>query len=203
MAAAPLTSTDTADTDDAASRILDAALVQFGHVGVKKTTIEDIARRAGVDRATVYRRVGSRDDVVRAVYAREIARVLTELTSLSDNPDSLEDLVADTLVTVVRRWREHPLVNRLLVLEPERVLPQLTVDSAQTMAMSIASTTTILGQAVDAGLLPDLPDLTARAEIVCRIAHSMILAPSGMLSLTTEDELREFARRYLVPIITR
>ncbi|WP_040697921.1 helix-turn-helix domain-containing protein, partial [Nocardia vinacea] len=67
---APLSRDDAADPE---TRILDAALVQFSKVGVKKTTIEDVARQAGVDRVTVYRRVGSRDDLVQAVISREVA----------------------------------------------------------------------------------------------------------------------------------
>ncbi|MFD4430630.1 TetR/AcrR family transcriptional regulator [Nocardia sp. NPDC058497] len=205
MTTAPVTSTSAPESDDSdsvESRILDAALVQFGHVGVKKTTIEDIARQAGVDRATVYRRIGSRDDVVSAVFAREVARVLADLTCLPKQHDNLDDLVADVLVTVVRRWREHPLVNRLLLLEPERVLPRLTNDGATTIALSIATTESILLEAIAAGQLVEPPDLSARTEVLCRVVHSMILAPSGVLPLSTDEELRDFARTHLVPIIT-
>ncbi|GGN68248.1 TetR family transcriptional regulator [Nocardia rhizosphaerihabitans] len=203
MTAPPVTSTNTPETDDsAAARILDAALIQFEQVGVKKTTIEDIARQAGVDRATVYRRVGSRDDVVTAVFAREIARVLTDLQSLPSKHDNLDDLVADILVTVVGRWRAHPLVQRLLVLEPDRVMPHLTTDSAPTIATSILTTESMLREAIAAGMLAEPPDLLARAEVLCRIVHSMILAPSGLLPLHTDEELDAFARAYLVPVIT-
>ncbi|MFE3542980.1 TetR/AcrR family transcriptional regulator [Nocardia sp. NPDC059177] len=204
MTAAPVTSTNAPETDDsAAARILDAALVQFGQVGVKKTTVEDIARQAGVDRATVYRRVGSRDDVVTAVFAREVARVLTDLKALPDKHDNLDDLVADILVTVVGSWRDHPLVQRLLVLEPDRVMPHLTTESGPTVAMSILTTEAILRDAVTAGLLAEPPDMLARAEVLCRVVHSMILAPSGLLELRTDEDLSAFARTYLVPIITR
>ncbi|MBW0271670.1 TetR family transcriptional regulator [Nocardia sp. MH4] len=204
MTAASPTSTNTPETDDsAAARILDAALVQFEQVGVKKTTIEDIARQAGVDRATVYRRVGSRDDVVTAVFAREVARVLADLRSLPSRHDNLDDLVADILVTVIGRWREHPLVQRLLVLEPDRVMPHLTTDSASTFTMSILTTESMLRDAIAAGLLAETPDLLARAEVLCRVVHSMILAPTGLLPLRTDDELDAFARTYLVPIISR
>ncbi|MFD6392899.1 TetR/AcrR family transcriptional regulator [Nocardia sp. NPDC060259] len=204
MIAPPVTSTNTPETDDsAAARILDAALIQFEQVGVKKTTIEDIARQAGVDRATVYRRVGSRDDVVTAVFAREVARVLTDLQSLPGKHDNLDDLVADILVTVVGRWRAHPLVQRLLVLEPDRVMPHLTTDSAPTIATSILTTESMLREAIAAGMLAEPPDLLARAEVLCRIVHSMILAPSGLLPLHTDEELAAFARAYLVPVITR
>ncbi|MET8876971.1 QsdR family transcriptional regulator [Nocardia sp. NPDC004604] len=188
--------------DSVAARILDAALIQFEKVGVKKTTIEDIARQADVDRVTVYRRIGSRDDVVRAVMTREVESLLAELDAISARNDNVDTLVADIFVTVITRWRTHPLVNRMLALEPERVLPQLTTDGGPIFTMSVAATATTLRSAVENGLLPDAADLDTRAEIVCRIVHSFILQPHGTITLESEADLETFARRYLVPIIT-
>ena len=47
-------------------RILQAALELFQVHGIKKTTTNDIARKAGVSPATVYNHFGSKEDLVRA-----------------------------------------------------------------------------------------------------------------------------------------
>ncbi len=47
-------------------RILRAALELFQVHGIKKTTTNDIARKAGVSPATVYNHFGSKEDLVRA-----------------------------------------------------------------------------------------------------------------------------------------
>lgn len=188
--------------DTVESRILDAALVQFEKVGFKKTTIEDIARQAGVDRVTVYRRIGSRDDVVQAVVGREVAAILAELDELAVRHDNFPDLVADGFVTLITKWRNHALVQRMLVIEPERLVTRLTTDGEMSFTMSVAATAASFARAVAAGLLPDSPDLSIRAEIVCRIVHSMILAPYGQLQNADEEQLDAFARKFLVPIVT-
>ncbi|MEV4235761.1 MULTISPECIES: helix-turn-helix domain-containing protein [unclassified Nocardia] len=190
------------DADDLETRILDAALVQFSKVGVKKSTIEDVARQAGVDRVTVYRRVGSRDDLVQAVISREVATLLAELAAMPERHNGIDDLVADVFVTVVTRWRTHPMVERMLAIEPERVIMKLTVDGATTFTMCVAATAATLERAVQRGLLADSDDLMIRAEIVCRIVHSLILAPHGTAPLNSDDELAAFAHRYLVPVVT-
>ncbi|MFE2998772.1 TetR/AcrR family transcriptional regulator [Nocardia sp. NPDC059246] len=195
----PLTRTDAAD--DIETRILDAALVQFQKVGVKKTTIEDVAKQAGVDRVTVYRRLGSRDDLVQAVVSREVGNLLAELSSMPDRHDDLPGLVADIFVTVITRWRAHPLVERLLAVEPDRILVKLTVEGTTTFAMSVAATIQILERAAARGLFEAPADLAARTEIGCRIVHSLILVGGGAATLETPDELGEFARTYLVPIL--
>ena len=86
-----LTSDDASTAGDLERRILDAALIQFERVGVKKTTIEDVARQAEVDRVTVYRRIGSREDLVRAVVAREIQILLAELADIAPRHDNAEN----------------------------------------------------------------------------------------------------------------
>lgn len=183
------------------SRILDAALVQFERVGFKKTTIEDVARQAGVDRVTVYRRVGSRDDLVQAVVRREVGEVLAEIARIPGRHNDIADLIADVFVTVVTRWRNHQLVKRMLTIEPERLVAKLTTEGATTFAMSVTAAAGALDIAVERGLLPETPDLTARVEVVCRVVHSLILAPGGGIELESESQLADFARTYLLPII--
>lgn len=184
------------------ARILDAAFVQFERVGIKKTTVEDIARQAGVDRVTVYRRIGSRDDVVRAVTNREVAAVLAELVEISARQDSIEDLIAGIFVTIVTRWRTHPVVNRMLTLEPERLMAKLTTEGEETSSMGIAAVTAVMEDAVRRGLLPESTDLATRVELLCRVIHSLFVAPYGTIPLKTEAELVKFARTYLVPLVT-
>ena len=45
--------------------ILEAARAQFVRTGVRRTSGDDIARSAGINRATLYRRVGTKDEIVR------------------------------------------------------------------------------------------------------------------------------------------
>jgi AcrR family transcriptional regulator len=77
------------ETDTA---ILDAALAMFGEVGSEGMTVEAVAARAGVGKATIYRRWPSKDDLV-------IAAIQEVLTSV-EVPD-LGDL-RTTLVAMVR-----------------------------------------------------------------------------------------------------
>lgn len=201
MPTASRTSKDAPKTESIEARILDAALVQFQRLGVKKTTIEDVARQAEVDRVTVYRRIGSREDLVRSVTAREIQNILAELRELPARHDTAEDVVVAVFVTVVTRWRTHPLVERMIAVEPDRLLPQLTTDGAAFFTMAATASTAILRTALRERDLPGLPDLGTRVEICCRIVHSLILQPVGTIVLDSQDDLAAFARRYIVPIV--
>ncbi|TCJ97463.1 TetR family transcriptional regulator [Nocardia alba] len=198
---AAATSENPPTADSVEERILDAALVQFERVGVRKTTIEDIARAADVDRATVYRRIGSRDDVVSAAFEREVRRLLVDLSEIPARHDVFDDIVVDVFTTVITRWRAHPLVERLLTLEADRLLPQLTVDGASFFLLSVTASTEILRKVLEDGRFPDIPDLGARVEVVCRVVHSLILQPVGTIDTDSEQALASFARTYVVPIL--
>jgi AcrR family transcriptional regulator len=56
-----------AEIDDTAERILAGALAQFEDFGVRRTTMEDVARRVGMSRVTIYRRFSNKDALVEAV----------------------------------------------------------------------------------------------------------------------------------------
>ncbi|MDN5758650.1 MAG: TetR/AcrR family transcriptional regulator, partial [Tomitella sp.] len=75
--------------------ILDAAEAQFAEVGARLTTLNDIARRARVGRATIYRRIGGRDEVARAVTTRSATRLIEEIAEVARAATTLEDLVGE------------------------------------------------------------------------------------------------------------
>ncbi|MEV0770418.1 TetR/AcrR family transcriptional regulator [Nocardia salmonicida] len=201
MLSTAATSGNSPTADSVEERILDAALVQFERVGVRKTTIEDIAKAADVDRATVYRRIGSRDDVVSAAFEREVRRLLVDLGEIPARHDTFDDIVVDVFTTVITRWRAHPLVERLLTLEADRLLPQLTVDGASFFLLSVAASTEIIRKVLEDNRFPDILDLGARVEVVCRVVHSLILQPVGTIDTGSEQALASFARTYVLPIL--
>ncbi len=67
-------SRDDAKRDD----ILTAAIEVFARYGLKKTTVGDIIRAAGVSRATVYKHFADKGEIFEAVVAREIGEMLAE-----------------------------------------------------------------------------------------------------------------------------
>lgn len=106
--------------------ILDAARATVLDFGVRRATVAEVARRAGLSRMTVYRRYPDGAALIRALMAREfgdlVGRVDGEITGLATG---LERAVAATVRTV-ELLGEHPLMRRLLELEPEVLLPYLT-----------------------------------------------------------------------------
>jgi AcrR family transcriptional regulator len=189
--------------DDATSRrILDGALEAAAASGVKHLTIDEVARRAGVGRVTVYRKFGDRQRLVEALGVREAKRCIALLDEATTPDQPIDEQVADGFVAGLRMLREHPLLSRLVAHEPDVLLDSLTNPRAALFPLARAYVAGRLAMAKEAGAGPrtDL-DLLEVAEAFLRITMSFALVPDTVLPLDDEDEARETARRLIAPIV--
>src|SRR3954466_2538513 len=97
--------------------VLDAARACILAVGVRRTTLTDIARRAGVSRMTLYRRWPDVRTIVADLMTREWLALAAEVASGASG-DTRTRLV-DILVLGTRRLREHPLFRKIIEVDPE------------------------------------------------------------------------------------
>src|SRR5690242_16147181 len=109
--------------------ILDAALSAFLDFGIRRTSMSEIARRAEISPATLYRRFAQKSDVVAAVGLREAHGILAELERVVDQTAPPLAQLTQLHLTVSRRLRSNDLLNRVLATEPETVLPKITVEA--------------------------------------------------------------------------
>lgn len=178
-------------------RILDAAYEELLHFGVKGVSVEDIAKRVGVARITIYRRFANKDALLVAVALREGQRLLGRIDAAIDQHASLEDQIVEGFTVAMQTIRNHPIVKRTLSSEPDLIADFLSEQAA-----------TIVGLPRDylaariAAQRPEL-DAPAIAEVIVRLASSFVLLPDSVIKTKTADHLRAFARTYLVPLVSR
>jgi AcrR family transcriptional regulator len=99
---------------EAQRALLRAAEQCFLDDGVRRTTMDDIARRAGVSRPTVYRYFRDRDDLVVAVISRRTRAFSGQARAYNDARESFADKVVDGVTLVIRTGREDPITRALL-----------------------------------------------------------------------------------------
>src|SRR3954454_514635 len=121
--------------DATVDRIASAAFEVFAEYGIRRATVDDVARRANVSKMTVFRRFRSKQGLVGVVIAREIRRGMTELDRVWEREQTLEQRVILGFSFAVNFVRGHALFDRLLRTEPEVILPLLTVDGTAALAL--------------------------------------------------------------------
>ncbi|MEO5679918.1 MAG: TetR/AcrR family transcriptional regulator [Acidimicrobiales bacterium] len=178
-------------------RILDATLVCIARWGLAKTGLDDVAREAGVSRATVYRAFpGGKDAVVVAVARRELARFFAALEGRLARAGSLEDALVAGMAEAGTRLATHAALRALVSFEPEEILPQLAFERMdQVLAVSAAAAAPHLARFLD-------PTTAARvAEWAARVVISYSSWPSVDVDLTDEDSVRRLVRQLFLPAV--
>ncbi|MFF3330627.1 TetR/AcrR family transcriptional regulator [Streptomyces sp. NPDC002888] len=190
------------DSDAVLDAVRDCVLA----VGVRRTTLTDVARRAGVSRMTIYRRWPDVRSLVGDLMTREWVDVATRAMPERRPGAEARSLVVDGLVTGVDAFRAHPLFRKIVDVDPELLLPYV-------LDRRGASQEALLELLAD-GLREGHADGSVRAGHAERQARSLLLiVQSFTLSLRTmtdeEDaelntpallaELRTILERTLTP----
>nr|WP_246023325.1 TetR/AcrR family transcriptional regulator [Nocardia yunnanensis] len=189
------------DTDRIRARILDAAGERFRQWGIQRSTMEDVARQAGVSRITVYRRFATKEDLVEHVVLREFRRYFdTFLLDIATAATPAERVVAG-FVSSLRTLRGNPLIGTLITAEPDHVVSSLIGDGGRAVAMVREFVAHQLRQEQRAGTVSAQLDTDLVAELMVRICASFLAIPSQLVDLADEEQLAAIARRFLVPML--
>lgn len=183
----------------AADLALDAARESILAVGWSRTTLTEVARRAGVSRMTIYRNWPDMGALLADLMTREWAGLMQVPHS---DGTALERLV-DGIVTTVRAVRANPLFGRIIELDPERLLPYLLErpGRSQALVLTVVADQVRAGQAVGE-IRPGDPHLLARSVVLA--CHGFALSAATMtrpgVSLALLDEqLAALVEGYLRP----
>jgi len=176
-------------------RIIDATLACLARHGTLKTTVDDIARGAGVSRATVYRVFpGGRDEILGAVVDTEMARLFSALGVKLGEADDLEDALVSGIVEASSRLRNHQALAYLVEHEPEMVLGHLAFDeSDRLLGAASRFTAPFLARwmsPMEAGRV---------AEWATRIVLSFAVSPSAEMDLTDPVTTAHLVETFVLP----
>ncbi len=186
--------------------VLDAVRDCVLAVGVRRTTLTDVARRAGVSRMTLYRRWPDVRSLVGDLMTREWVAVATGAMPERRPGANARGLIVEGLVAGVEAFGAHPLFRKIVDVDPELLLPYVLDRRGASQEVLIA----LLADAVREGHA----DGSVRAGHVERQARALLLiVQSFTLSLRTmtdEDdadlsseaflaELRSILERTLTP----
>ncbi|MFZ0904118.1 MAG: TetR family transcriptional regulator [Mycobacterium sp.] len=192
-------------SDEITGRILRTAQEQFELVGIRRTSMEDIARQCGVGKATLYRRFPTKDAVVDAVVLREVQRYLDGNDVARSHGDTFEERLINGVVFTVEFVRGNALLNKLRSTEPETILRSLTVDADPIIDWASEVSAALLA----AELFPDTTPTKAQrrqlltaGELQTRLTLSFALTPHTTIDRSTPAGLRAYVLDFILPLIT-
>lgn len=201
----PATVAQLDNPDEITTRILHAGLEQAELVGLRRTTMDDVARRSGVGRATLYRRFPTKAALTDAIVLAEARRFLEGSALARSNASTLEDHVVYGTLFTVTFLREHRLLRQLLRTEPETLLESLTIDAGAIIDFAVEYSIEWMRPELY-GEKKTTPaqerHLRTVAELQTRLTLSFMVTPHTSIDLATADETRAYVRNYLLPMMT-
>ena len=163
--------------------------------GVAKSTVDDIAREAGLSRATVYRTFPQgKDGILGAVVETEVARLFSSLAVVMGEAHDLEDVLVAGIVEAARRLSSHEALGYLLEHEPGLVLPHLTFARLDQILLAIGDLAApFFGRWLE-------PEQASRAaEWAGRIVLAYTPDRNPATDLTDPEETRALVRAFVLP----
>ena len=155
--------------------LLDAARECVATVGVRRTTVADVARRAGASRMTVYRLFPDAKTLWSTLLTREFSEVIREAEAASSHlPTARERLVASA-ARAIARIATDPVVRRVLELDPDLLVPYITERLGQSQHIAIAQFRRYLDDGRADGSIRPL-DPAVMAYLLQLIVGSVVLA---------------------------
>ncbi|MBZ6170747.1 TetR/AcrR family transcriptional regulator [Streptomyces olivaceus] len=190
------------DNDTVLDAVRDCVLA----VGVRRTTMTDVARRAGVSRMTLYRRWPDVRSLVGDLMTREWIAVATGAVPDARPGAGTRPRIVDGMVAGVEAFRAHPLFRKIVDVDPELLLPYVLDRRGASQEALLGLLADVLREGhADGSVRRAHPQRQARSLLLVVQSHALSLR-----TMTDEDdteltsaallaELRTILERILAP----
>jgi AcrR family transcriptional regulator len=189
----------TPDLDEREGAYLDAARACILDVGWRRTTLTEVARRAGVSRMTIYRTWSDMPQLLGDLMTREWGNVVAAIVDGPESAGSPAERLVTALTGGVRALRDNELFVRIVELDPELLLPYLLSRRGRSQDAVLALVEGWVGAGQKTGGVR-AGDPVAIARGLVLATHGFVLSAHTMVDDTVTEEALDAE---LVAVLTR
>lgn len=180
-------------------RVLTVVGDEISRVGPDRVRMGQVAERANVSRASLYRYFASKEELIQAYTMRELDHIFDGIDEAMGEYEAWNDRLCAAFTYGVKALDEHHAFQAFLNFGERRILQQ-TLLSASAMQHARDLALERVNLAVREGRVRfDQFDATVASELVVRLAISLMATPESVARLETHDDTFAFAQRYIVP----
>ncbi len=163
-------------------------------VGVRRTTLSDVARTAGVSRMTLYRRFPDVRGMLSALITREFGKALAAAAEAAAGEPTVRGRLVVASVHMIRALAANPLMHAVIERDGEMLLPYIMerIGTSQRMTEEFLRVQLAAGHA-DGSIRVADPTLQARSIFLLLQPYAFTIRPSTS-DLSLDDLLGELTR---------
>jgi AcrR family transcriptional regulator len=186
-----------ADPDEARQQIVGAAERVIKRYGVSKTTMDDIAKAAGVSRPTVYRYFGDRNALLGALIEKRSRMLFEKARKFIDSHETFAEQLVEGLVYLVDHGRKDPVVR--ILVSPEHMELTTPIVGGSDLATNLTAEMwgPVFARAIERGEVRSDLNISAVAQWLALVQFILV----GRLDFAASDDPvhRELLSQFVLP----
>jgi AcrR family transcriptional regulator len=163
--------------------------------------MEDVARAAGMSRATVYRYFENRDALLLGVASRQASSLASDAINYLARFNTISDWLVEGLLFTLRELPNRPVFASLVTSLDSRASGNLFLGSTGLVQIGVNVLRPMFANAKAQGLLRDDVDPEMLVEWLLRVLWTYLNAPSQVA--TDEEGMRTLFRMMLIPAVLK
>ncbi|MFK7976070.1 MAG: TetR/AcrR family transcriptional regulator [Halioglobus sp.] len=177
-----------------AERILDATQLCIERFGIRRTSLEEVARVGKLSRGSIYKHFKDKDSLVQGLFHRHQELYLNRIEALLLKETTLVDKLALSVVAG-RKDRQESVFASLAEIEPETVAMMYL--NPAFYSRSIAFWPPHVRMAQKTGEISADLDVDLVTDIAMRLVVSLVLFPSMGVNLKSSKAIQSYLRQAL------
>ena len=181
-------------------KLLDAAIECYNQNGVAATGMDEVAKQAGVGRATLYRHFSNQESLLSEVMAHNLRKIQGVILDSMRHCETTEDLYVEAAVIILRESQERGLTTLLFGKDSaSRAVNRISFSDPVIRRMGEDMLAPFFNRARREGILRDWVTKPLLLEWTSRVMLSFIATPSERLD--SSAKLRRFFHQAIIPSI--
>lgn len=173
---------------------LDATERCVTRYGWSRMSPKDIATEAGVERTTIYRNLGAKEQIWQLLVAREVYRLIDSAMAFDQSTRTAPEIIVEVVCMAVEHVLGNPVMAKVMADDPELVGGFLHRQFSDVIDRFTATFSPLVAAGMADGRLAK-SDPMVLTQWVIRIALTLVLAPPP-------GPLRPFVAAILLPALT-
>jgi AcrR family transcriptional regulator len=146
--------------------ILMEAARAFARFGFKKTSVDEIAKAAGVAKGTIYLAADSKEDLFYQALHREVREWVAEVSKLIDPRKPADELLGQMALFGFQKLETSPLVHDLLTGKTKELLPMWSERFEELRGLGLQNVSEVVRLGIKQGVFRPELDVPQVAQVL-------------------------------------